>query len=521
VKKPYRAIIFMLLLISCVFGLSACSGNDEQDTSQTIAENNQNIIVDSSSQNPSNSGITQGSESVADVQTSPMIVMAGIHNLVTMFYITAEGELWAWGRGEQGQLGNSTLQDSFVPVQVHIENVVTVATGRMLMNDSIYALDSNGVVHAWGLNHERIRFEMDDGVHYRIFGTLGLGENEADVITVPTPLQLPRIKDIVVANHFGSTFAITESGDVYAWGATEIGSVGYDSWTHLSTIFTPQRIPELSNIVQIYSDKTGVTIGSAIHAVDSNGDVWVWGGLLGNLGVMLGEISEEDASIIIPAEYNDGVPVLGIINPIRLTKIRDVERIIDMTTFLMQNGARWGLADGYFIEIQLGHEQIIDHHISAFIPHHNDVSFFLDSNGYLHQPFIADFWHESEATGGIEISPSTVVNFDPNPLRGVYNVASMLFTGSLWGRPNPQQLLLFMKDDATVWSYEIPNAPMQFEEISGAVSIQVIDSSIFVILETGDVWAWGNNRGGRLGMGFAEDSTPETVVENPVLIRFD
>jgi len=453
--------------------------------------------------------------------------MAGVHNAITMFYLTTNGEIWAWGRGEQGQLGNGSTEDSFTPVQVHLENIVAVVTGGFGMNDNIFALDKNGVVYAWGFNFQDVGFAYD-GAQLGIFGSLGLGDNREEFISTPTPLNLPRISNIITGE-FGSVFAITENGDVFTWGGTDFVSrvATYNEQpipgtmaSALSRISAPTQIPELSNIVQVFADGMGVTGSAVIHAVDSNGDVWVWGGLQGNLGAMLGELNESDATLFVPAEENNGVSLLGIARPIKLTNLRGVEQIIDANTLLMQSGARWSIDNNRIMELQLGNEHITDH-ISAFIQHHNDVSIFLDSNGYIHQPFLIDFWPSTDSADDGTITPSTIISFDPNPLRGVYNVNSIVFARPMWNRPEQQPILLYMKNDGTVWLYEVPNAPMQFNEILGAISLQVIDNSIFVILDSGDIWAWGNNRGGRLGMGFAEDSTPETVVENPVLIRFD
>jgi len=65
----------------------------------------------------------------------------------TCYALDGEGNLWAWGYGAYGQLGNARAASSDVPVRVQkVGHVVEVAGG----GDMAYALDRDGNLWAWG-----------------------------------------------------------------------------------------------------------------------------------------------------------------------------------------------------------------------------------------------------------------------------------------------------------------------------------------------------------------------------------
>jgi alpha-tubulin suppressor-like RCC1 family protein len=63
--------------------------------------------------------------------------------------LLADGSVWAWGADKDGQLGDGTTTSSDVPVRVHVPagvRFVTVNSGGY----STYAIDSTGELWAWG-----------------------------------------------------------------------------------------------------------------------------------------------------------------------------------------------------------------------------------------------------------------------------------------------------------------------------------------------------------------------------------
>ncbi|SEU37012.1 Regulator of chromosome condensation (RCC1) repeat-containing protein [Stigmatella erecta] len=61
----------------------------------------------------------------------------------------SDGTVWAWGNNSNGQLGDGTLLDRTVPVQVQgLNDGVDVAAGA----SHSLAMYPNGTLWGWGLN---------------------------------------------------------------------------------------------------------------------------------------------------------------------------------------------------------------------------------------------------------------------------------------------------------------------------------------------------------------------------------
>ena len=65
--------------------------------------------------------------------------------------LKADGTVWAWGRGLEGQLGNGKFKNSTIPVKVKgLKNISKVSAG----GKHNLALDEEGRVWAWGDRHD-------------------------------------------------------------------------------------------------------------------------------------------------------------------------------------------------------------------------------------------------------------------------------------------------------------------------------------------------------------------------------
>ncbi|RMI09293.1 hypothetical protein EBM89_11045 [Cellulomonas triticagri] len=179
--------------------------------------------------------------------------------------LLSDGEIRAWGRGVEGQLGNgTTTAESRVPVQVDTrsipahERVVRVEAGYQ----SYYALTDHGSVYAWGQNN------------------LGqLGDGSLVNRTVPTrvgwggTLLGQPVRDIAVLGR--SVVALGFDGRVHAWGRGDAGQMGNGTFI-------------LVNANPVMVDTTGEMIGQRIErvfgsanaafAVDADGVAYAWGG---------------------------------------------------------------------------------------------------------------------------------------------------------------------------------------------------------------------------------------------------
>ena len=109
--------------------------------------------------------------------------------------ITTDGNLYMWGRNPNGQLGDGTTEDKYLPTKI-MSNVVEVSLNGHGYSSA--AITSDGSLYTWGWNN---------------YGQLGDGTTE-DKHT-PT-----KIMENVVSVSLGDShcLAITTDGSLYMWG---------------------------------------------------------------------------------------------------------------------------------------------------------------------------------------------------------------------------------------------------------------------------------------------------------------
>jgi alpha-tubulin suppressor-like RCC1 family protein len=205
---------------------------------------------------------------------------------------------WAWGRNDQGQLGNGTTNVTANPNPTQVSkltDVLVVAGGgsHSLAIKSDGTGDSNpndGTAWAWGING---------------FGQLGYDPNPATPTTFEnsnTPSQVSSLTDVVAVaggnNHSlavksdGTDDGPTNDGTVYAWGFNNQGQLGNGTSGTGTNSNTPVQVIDTKGTTDTSDDgpleDVVAVAGGTFHslALKSNGTVWAWGindvGQLGN-----------------------------------------------------------------------------------------------------------------------------------------------------------------------------------------------------------------------------------------------
>jgi alpha-tubulin suppressor-like RCC1 family protein len=170
---------------------------------------------------------------------SPVTLPARVKEVATsnstQYALLMNGTVWAWGLGDNGELGNGKTTNSFTtPVKVRFPAGVTISwlPTDAMPYDTGLAVDSTGQAWGWGFN---------------VTGELCLGNNTMHT----TPVKLPTFTDVTAMAGAGDHTLIDQNGTVYACGANNYGDLG-DGSTSPSN--TPVAVHIGSNTVsQLYA----------------------------------------------------------------------------------------------------------------------------------------------------------------------------------------------------------------------------------------------------------------------------
>ncbi|PCH65338.1 MAG: hypothetical protein COC01_09840 [Bacteroidetes bacterium] len=165
------------------------------------------------------------------------------HSMVLL----ANGEIWMWGDGGQGQLGNGKI-NSFVSVPnqvVGLSNVISISTGwRHSM-----AIRNDSTVWVWGDNSRN-----------------QLANNTKTLDSIPA--QITSLQNIVAISSGGwHGLALKDDGTIFSWGYNLNGQLGDSGNTNQVTPVEVQISCNVTNkrIVDFSADKLVICKGETIN----------------------------------------------------------------------------------------------------------------------------------------------------------------------------------------------------------------------------------------------------------------
>jgi alpha-tubulin suppressor-like RCC1 family protein len=150
----------------------------------------------------------------------------------------ADGSYYDWGYNQAGQLGNGSAADSAVPVRVQLPAaaVRVFQGGSGPKNGQTIALLATSSLWTWG-----------NGA----YGQLGDGraENSSTPVRITLP---PGHHPVAVASGGFASYAIDQSGRLWAWGRDDDGQLGTGSSgpDQLRPVSTGLMLRQLSSTAQ-------------------------------------------------------------------------------------------------------------------------------------------------------------------------------------------------------------------------------------------------------------------------------
>ena len=270
---------------------------------------------------------SSGTGWLADVQA---IAAGGSHSLA----LKTDGSVWAWGWNYKGQLGDGSMSESYLPVQVKgpggsgwLTEIKAVAAGDV----HSLALRTDGTVWAWGSDGMG---QLGDGI--------GMGWSWVPV-QVKGPGGFGWLTDVqAVAAGLWHSLAVKTDGTVWAWGDNLHGQLGDGTTAYGRDAPVQVKGPGGSGwLTEIQAVAGGY--GHSI-AVKTDGTVWAWGR---NSKGELGDGTRTDSS---PTP----VQVKGPGGSGWLTEVQAVAAGDGYSLVLKTDGTIWAWGDNHYG--QLGEE---------------------------------------------------------------------------------------------------------------------------------------------------------------------
>lgn len=179
-------------------------------------------------------------------------VACGSHHSMVM---TSDGEIYAWGQNNCGQIGSGTTTNQPSPRKVTACIGHRCTVGISCGQTSSMAVLDNGDVFGWGYNGN---------------GQLGLGNN----VNQPNPCRVAGLQGVFVTQVVcgnAHTLALSDDGGLYSWGSNSYGQLGTGNKANM---VNPTRIAtERGRFVEVGA----VHYNHLSAAVTQMGRVFMWG----------------------------------------------------------------------------------------------------------------------------------------------------------------------------------------------------------------------------------------------------
>ena len=266
------------------------------------------------------------------IDTSGVLAGKSITQVVvgdqTSCALSTDGQVFCWGVGTSGQLGNNAAITSSTPVAVDTTGALLGKTVRQISAGANHAcaLTTENLAYCWGMNSE---------------GRLG-NNAVASTVTTPVAVTMSGVLSGKTINsiHAGGAFtcAIASDNQAYCWGANSSGQLGNSG-------ITPSRVPTAVTATGVLSGKTVTSMATGFDhtcAIASDGHSYCWGA---NASGQLGNNSSVRAIVPVAVDIT-GVLAGKTIRSLNLGLERSCSIASDSQVYCWGNSSSGSLGNG-------------------------------------------------------------------------------------------------------------------------------------------------------------------------------
>ncbi len=180
-----------------------------------------------------------------DLPERPVDIKTGFGQVLML---TENGEVYAWGRNNSGQVGNGRILNTKKPYKLPLRDIAKICCGGHFS----LALDGGGRLWGWGSNQ---------------YHALSPSNDECFLTPVPIETGDIRIKSIAAGGY--TVALLDEDGAVWTWGRNDLYQLGYKTTKDYSVNPRKVELPLPAVSLAIYNAQS--------FAILEDGSLWSWG----------------------------------------------------------------------------------------------------------------------------------------------------------------------------------------------------------------------------------------------------